>query len=229
MFPPCRIPLIDNAECSQVVQRIYELKYYWQERQENFFYTLGLPAYQYIDNLDCYYQVNTQLNGLLYNSFRNLYDLVLTKLSAQFNEAVSFFPSVAIPGFHLYFYSEIQNFYGGGPHFDLSYKALLRENHQVKSEDNYSYVLSISLPESGAGLDLWDRTCFDDAVNPMTDDEAVAVCTKHYVPYIKGELLIFNGNMMHQIAPLFDMQSTDTRITFQGHIIRVNDQLLTYW
>ena len=104
-------------------------------------------------------------------------------------------------------------------------------NHfaDVDLTNTLSFTLPLQVPTNGGGLNTWEE-------ESMKQYEIDNKYTKHMkeldyskwgdygeptvVPYKAGEMFWFIGSLVHQIAPAYNADFNDRRISLQGHGVK---------
>jgi len=197
---------IDTKDITDTVYKMTEL---WISRSNEYpFFTLGRNAYQDGKTSDYNKDIKWQ-NNLMAQNFYNLYEKVLYALGTHFRETVTIAPDLSIPGFHI-FPSDpvfIEKEIVGHYHYDNPHEIL-----GINSKFNHAYTVAIELPSSGGGMDYISEEHF-----PI------------HIPYKVGDIVIHDGSTLHRISGLKKYVPNEYRITLQGHIIRRNGILETFW
>ena len=113
-------------------------------------------------------------------------------------------------------------------HVDLQHEQhefLWNHFKEVDLENTLSFTLPIQVPTNGGGLNTWEE-------ESMKQYEIDNKYTKHMkeldyskwgdygeptvVPYTAGEMFYFIGSLVHQIAPAYNADFNDRRISLQG-------------
>lgn len=222
-------------ESSQVHDKIIALKKYWVNRAMDMepFYTLGAASYldsSKNDDSD-YRDIAAEINPILKENFKFLYDRLLVLLSEKLKRPVSYEKELGLPGFHIFQYSKTFEQSIGSIHFDLQFESHNWDKYnEVDFENPVSFTCAITLPHAGGGLNYWDIHYSD--AKEMDESELarfVAFTEKHYLPYAVGKIVVHHGMLMHQIAPAKDLTPEDERITLQGHGLLADNEIRLYW
>jgi hypothetical protein len=231
---PLEIPLLLETECSCACQEIVRLSGDWELRsEEHSFYTLG--AASYLDategRFSQYQEKSHSLNLLLYQRFGWLYQRVADAVSAAVGTPCHYDQRLALPGFHI--------FLGNAPsrivasrHWDLQSKHIRwLSQEEVNCARQISFTLALILPESGSGLHIWNIR--ESIITGLSLEERRNYMEQNkkpeYHPYKGGHLVIHDGAFLHQIAQRGRLQSSDRRITMQGHGISGEAGYILYW
>ena len=206
------------------------------------FYTLGVATYiDGITDIQYYYDYIKSQNPVFKDYFSWLYDLVIYNLWGEIGECqVADF--LAYPGFHIFGTKPNEppkmatKMYMEQPsatiHVDLQHEQhefLWNHFKEVDLENTLSFTLPIQVPTNGGGLNTWEE-------ESMKQYEIDNKYTKHMkeldyskwgdydeptvVPYNAGEMFWFIGKLVHQIAPAYNADFNDRRISLQGHGVK---------
>ena len=206
------------------------------------FYTLGVATYiDGITDIQYYYDYIKSQNPVFKDYFSWLYDLVIYNLWGEIGECqVADF--LAYPGFHIFGTKPNEppkmatKMYMEQPsatiHVDLQHEQhefLWNHFKEVDLENTLSFTLPIQVPTNGGGLNTWEE-------ESMKQYEIDNKYTKHMkeldyskwgdygeptvVPYKAGEMFWFIGSLVHQIAPAYNADFNDRRISLQGHGVK---------
>ena len=206
------------------------------------FYTLGVATYiDGITDIQYYYDYIKSQNPVFKDYFSWLYDLVIYNLWGEIGECqVADF--LAYPGFHIFGTKPNEppkmatKMYMEQPsatiHVDLQHEQhefLWSHFKEVDLENTLSFTLPIQVPTNGGGLNTWEE-------ESMKQYEIDNKYTKHMkeldyskwgdydeptvVPYTAGEMFYFIGSLVHQIAPAYNADFNDRRISLQGHGVK---------
>jgi hypothetical protein len=182
------------------------LRDYWDKRAPNMeFYTLGKTVY--LDgNTPAYFDCREGTNLILLKHFGFMYEDLREMLSVILGEPVFFNHDIALPGFHV-FPSDPQFLsMSGSWHVDLPHNTL-----GLGNQDTQAYTVAIKLPTGGGGMDM--------RINGKDE----------YVGYEEGKMYLHGGMDVHRISCYKEYVPDEYRITLQGHIVRNNGELITFW
>lgn len=212
-----RISLLEPTACEELVKKVEQMRSYYNSGVKGLFYTLGNALYQSNDNRS-YYQNAKFYNELLFGQFWQLYELLLKHIGNLLNTDVGYAQDLSLPGFHIFEFQNMIEYSGGGRHFDLSHQKLFGPS---LSQINYSFTLPIEIPTGGCGLDIWQLHHSELAGFQKVEDlNSIADQRLSYsVPYRIGEMVIFQGDYLHQIGKVCPQVPKDKRITLQGHCV----------
>lgn len=191
--------LLTPEMCTVYRDVVFDARLYWLDRGA--FYTLGASAY--IDDPTIYPGMAANCNSLLQNNFGHLATLVANYIKEEFNREIIVFPNKGLPGFHIF--NQESNHMDASIHTDEAHERL---EWGCGVSDPFSFLIPIALPEAGGGLNWWMNS------KPETE--------KQYLQYELGNLIMFAGDLPHQINNDKPMTDTDFRITYQGHGITLD-------
>jgi len=203
-MPFKRYPL--NIDTHKITDAVFELSNHWISRSDDFgFYTLGRNAY--LDGkTEAYHTESKTLNPILLCKFGSLYKKVIKHLSKQFDEPVILSENLALPSFHIFASSIMLLSHAGNWHEDYPHLTL-----GLGDIDPYTFTIPILMPTGGGGMDyIEDGVC-------------------KYLEYKEGEMIGHDGKTLHRIASLKSCVPREYRVTFQGHLIRIEGVLTLFW
>ena len=178
--------------------------------------TIGAPLYCNRHRFQLYTERARATNGLMYETYRWLYDRVADLFEGRYACPVSFVEELAIPGFHLIAYGRAGRFEGGGWHFDqLAQQVPYFAKRATETEGILNFTLPLAVPSGGTGMDIVDET----AGNP----------TEVRLPYRPGVILFNECELRHRIAASICREDGECRLTLQGHGVRIHGRLLLFW
>lgn len=227
--------LLDAPTCAAITQKIHELRAHWVHRHPSApFYTLGAAAYLDGDKQGAkHYQSEIKrTRGLMLAHFGPLYETLLQVLRTALEAECEYHPNYGLPGFHIYQAHPIFEQRMGTVHIDRQFDDTggLGLN-DVDLQRQYSMTLALRLPQSGGGLKVWPVNGLaligaDSARrSSVLDSKPKAV----YHPYKVGTLALHSGALIHQIAPIKQLQPDDERLTLQAHAVWADGRWLVYW
>ena len=195
-----------NIDTDDVFAKVLGLRSHWIKRLDAPFYTLGRCAYQ-DKNSEEYRQGIKETNVILFNTFQKLYEEVGNFLSDLLKEPIHLNENLAFPSFHIA--ESCQEFVckGGDWHQDHPHITM-----GLGDTDPLTFTVAIKLPASGAGMDYLDKDGVEQSIS-----------------YFEGGIIIHDGKTLHKIQPLKEYVPGEYRITFQGHLIRINGRLTMFW
>lgn len=249
------IDTLTNQEVQKAIDIIESLNDIWVQRYEADSYTLGATLYEDIKKpggVSTYIHIARNINPILEKNFGWLYDIVIQKLSQEFDEQFKLTDKLGYPGFHIFGHrpgklnSELSVNVMQTPvaaiHYDRQYEDLSSYwRTTFYSDIDYanplSFTLSIELPKNGGGLSTWGINDYEpdnDYVKFLkkldySNHEYGYIGAPDFVPYTIGKMFYFVGDMLHQISPAYKMDYTDRRITLQGHAIKCKNIWRVYF
>jgi len=195
-----------HFDLEKIFDTVQLLRDHWDKRAPNMeFYTLGKAVY--LDgNTPAYFEgakeknlVLSQHLGFMYKELREMFSVIL-------GEPVFFDHNIALPGFHV-FPSDPQFLsMSGSWHVDLPHNTL-----GLGDQDTQAFTIAIKLPTGGGGMDM----------KIGGKDE--------YVEYQEGKMYLHPGTNVHRISCYKEYVPDEYRITLQGHLVRDNGKLITFW
>ena len=227
-----RVPLLTAVEAEAIREGVHALRDHWiQRRPDCPFFTLGTASYlDGDDGFATYRERAAATNPLLERHFGELLETVRATLEEELGEACRYTPELARPGFHVYQSSPLFQT-AGKVHYDLQFEKIEWEDPSVDLENQLSFTLPVALPRAGGGLLVWNVDYRE--VRRMFQEVRRRVLAENREPelhpYRVGELVSHPGYLLHQIAPMPDMEPEDERITLQGHAVRGEDGWILYW
>ena len=193
-------------DLEKIFDTVRLLRNHWDRRDSNMeFYTLGKTVY--LDgNTPDYYSCQAGVNQILLKHFNFMYEDLKEMLATILGEPVFFNHDIALPGFHV-FPSDPQFLSMYGPwHVDLPHNTL-----GLGNKDTQAYTVAIKLPTGGGGMDI--------KINGKEE----------YVSYEEGKMYLHDGADVHRISCYKEYHPDEYRITLQGHLVRHNGELITFW
>ena len=193
-------------DLEKIFDTVRLLREHWDRRAENMeFYTLGKSTY--LDgNTPAYFECREGINPILFRHLGFMYEDLREMLATILGEPVFFNPDVALPGFHV-FPSDPQFLtMHGAWHVDLPHQTL-----SLGESDTQAYTVAIKLPTGGGGMDM--------KINGKEE----------YVSYEEGKMYLHDGTDVHRISCYKEYRPDEYRITLQGHLVRNNGELITFW
>lgn len=227
------IPMLERAACASIIAAIDAQRAHWLQRDAALpFYTLGATSYlDALNDPQLYRQRAALYNPLLQAAFAALYQQLLSALAAQLGADCVLAPETAHPGFHIFEFHPAFREPAAVIHFDRQFEDIPWQRPQeLDFEQPLSFTLPLQLPASGGGLNTWPadwRHCHN---SPLLVPELLAhALTCQPLAYTEGVLMLHSGHMLHQIAPVPEMQPGDRRITLQGHALPRCGVYQLYW
>jgi len=246
------IPILSADECLTTLRTLENLRPYWEQRHPVVpFYTLGATNYYDIFNAPGtpYYDKARRLNSLLQEHFGWLYQRISDRLGAAFDVPTGHANRLALPGFNIILAHpkldtmrtltviewsqkrEEAEYFSLPVHVDTpQYVVDWSEFQHVDLVHPLSFTLTLSVPQKGCGLQIWEL--FDEDTLGL-DETAIAAklaSSKTWIrPYSVGVMTVHTGRYYHTAAPVRSSRQDDTRITLQGHVALADGKAILYW
>jgi len=223
--------ILSIEEAQKVVREVNNCSDLFIEQTKDFFYTLGAATYQHVNRLDEYYNNVLFLNQIMFKKFWLLYFKLLEGLENILYEKVYFTKALSYPGFHIFNLGNIENFGGGAPHYDISFK-----EHDILGDvdvitESLSFTLALELPKEKCGLNMWDLN-FREVIesNYVIDPNKECLLRQmKFIQYNVGCLYLFDAFQYHSISSIDTLYANDVRITLQGHVVKKKGKWIVYW
>jgi hypothetical protein len=181
--------------------------------------TIGAPLYRNRDRMQVYAELARTTNGLLYETYRWLYDRVADLFEHRYACPASFVDELAIPGFHLMTYDGAGRAEGGGWHFDqLAQQVPYFARRPVELEGILNFTLPLAVPSGGTGMDILTDAPAEGGTPPQV-----------HIPYQPGVIVFNECELMHRIGPSVSNSAGECRLTLQGHGVFFRSRLLLFW
>lgn len=230
-----RLDVLSESDCAAIRSVVYELRSLWIPRNRQFpFFTLA--AASYLDapppgSLSEYCRMAAMHNSILKDRLGWLYERLQQALDQHLKAPAAYTEPYALPGFHVFLAHEFFRKSVASIHCDLQYQ-LLDWSPADPADANHplSFTLSIALPKSGAGLNIWDLDQNEIAgLSSWQLNSLIQTRRKVFVPYEVGSMILHSGHSVHQIAPMTATQPGEERITLQGHAVQRQGTWQIYW
>ena len=255
------LAILNPQEAERVAETILSLDEHWVCPNNDYFFTVGaFSAREFFDKdgpvaadrhdvYSRYHGDRTLLNPLLSKSFTDMYESVRRELENALGANV-FYASehLGLPGFQILgpnpkqkimpdaVTRQLEQLEGWSAfHIDTPYipHASFWERFQSADFNNgLTFTLSVKLPKSGSGLDVWKNP--GDAAAALafngipTLDHQQLITDYEFVPYQTGHLTYFTGHVVHRVAGRHRLLCDDRRITLQGHGIKCDGAWYLY-
>lgn len=191
---------------SKIAVTVMALRHLWIRRDPDHpFYTLGRCAY--LDGKTPAYAAEiAQTNPILYENFADLYKVLQNYFESYLGEKVYLSTKLAYPSFHIAAADPFFLNHGGVWHEDYPHETL-----GLGNEDPLTFTLAIEMPTGGGGLDY------------IEDGQ------QNHIEYVEGSIVVHDGAITHRISNFKECHMGDFRITLQGHLVRIDGQLVMFW
>jgi hypothetical protein len=229
---------LSKEDIKPIIAKIFELKEYWTLRANYLevipFYSLGAAGYMDLSEhgQNAYKEKYQKTNPILKDNFSALYSKIFTKLEEIFSHKFELYENSAHPGFHVFLNDYVFEIALASRHCDLQYKYIDWQGIKIDPSKSISFTLYLELPKHGGGIYYWDLFYEDlkDLEYKEKEDE-IHKHEKKLKLFKEGDLFIHNGHQYHQIAPFFDIEPEDQRISLQGHAIYAPElnKYLVHW
>jgi hypothetical protein len=229
------IDFLTPQDCLEVRSVLHDLRKLWIQQHPYFpFYTLGIASYLHKLSENTIAQYNTQIqryNTLLWHNLGWLYERLAYTLTQKLAAPIHYPERLSLPGFHIFLSHKAFEQPIASIHCDLQYKQHKWEPKEAADFSNpISFTLAITLPKSGAGMNIWDLPHNEVAQLPQPKIERLTESRKKYFhAYELGKFSLHSGHFIHQIAPITNIQPDDERITLQGHGLLLQGVWHLYW
>ena len=234
-----RLECFSVAESEDMVRVLDTLREHFTKRSpipEIGFWTLGTSSY--LDLTAAHGDAAQKTNDIIASSFDEFYLKIFEVLQDYLGEPVISPSSVNVPGFHIF--EKLNSLpigvpYGGNIHRDTAHMSL-----PFPDVDPISFTIMLEAPKNGAGLNYWE----DDIITNIISSTPIAIGnfgsvdvelqerlieTVKTFKYNIGELLLFDGQTVHQIANMVATDENDRRISIQGHGVLTDDGYVVYF
>ncbi len=230
------VEVITPQECLQVHSVVHDLREFWINRHPFLpFYSLGTASYFHAPSEQADTNYSTAIkhyNPLLRKHFDWLYKRLADTLAEKL-AAPTHYPDnrLALPGFHIFLAHKAFEQPMAAIHRDLQYRQHKWEPIEAANFSHpISFTLAIALPQSGAGMNVWDLHHEEvEQLEPSEIEQLTESKKQHFHAYELGKIALHSGHFVHQIAPVQNIQPEDERITLQGHGIFFQGVLHLYW
>ena len=246
--------ILTEDQCKLYSSKVSDCKDLFNTYADNKFSILG--AASYANNLEEYNLIKNKINPVIKNNFLDLLDIVRSYIEQSINEPCYFNENLSYPGFHIFYADHKDSLLPlTSLHIDTPYQLhkdyLLKEYNHVDFDFPLTFTLCLKLPKSGAGLYYWDKDNWDKQTeeqsyefysdiyekyaslfktNTPTREEYEKFIEPKILSYEIGNIVLFKGNLLHQIAPFYSpIYSDELRITMQGHGIKCDGKWLLYF
>lgn len=229
--------------CAEIAQQVNGLQDRWTRRSGNIeYFTLGTASYldgaifslRRNKSRDDYLAAAAATNSILSIEFGELYNDLLAFLKDQLQEPVNYDEHLALPGFHIFEFDGAQLEVGDPAeraHFDMQFA---RAIPGAIPEATISFTLPLKQPSGGAGLAIWPlrrevvlQQRRNGARQSMRTFARQNPCER--VKYTIGQMIMFDGFLLHAIDSPQVSAPQGQRITLQGHGIRNDGRWTIYW
>ena len=227
---------LSEIECTNILEKLISRKENWENRIPKSDYFMSYGALTYLDadkdNLN-YKEKSIYFNKLLMEDFSWVYDKIKKYYQEKFIKPVVF--KKALPGFHIFQNPKAIDLEvaknSAAIHIDLPQIFHNWGSNWIASS---SFTIAIELPKCTAGLNIWkDNSVFDNIKTTFYDqmskeDQIKVTNNAEYYPYKLGHMYEQSGMIRHQITVKGEVLENERRITMQGHLVEVDDEIIIY-
>jgi hypothetical protein len=256
-----KISVLSPKASQQAVEKILSLEKHWVCPNNDYFFTVGaFSAREFFDKngvvapdrrdvYDFYHNIRTSINPVLSENFKDMYESIRVGLETALGKKVLYAADyIGLPGFqilgpspqqklmpqevvdHLATLDGWSNFHVDTPY--LPHTSFWQRFQTADLNNALTFTLSLQLPQSGSGLDVWKNpgdTAAGNQFNGTPSTDAQKVITDYeFVPYQTGHLTYFTGHVIHRVAGRHHLLCDDRRITVQGHGVKCDDTWYLY-
>ena len=214
---------LDKDSRETTLKKVKELKEHWLLSGDADglipFYTLGVARYL-IGKDSQYQELFEKYNPVINENFNYLHEKIRKQLEDVYQVEFINYDNSSIPGFHIFENDMVFEIPLASRHVDLQYKKIDWQDIEIDVTKTLSFTLYLKLPANGGGVYYWNK--YHEDFEGLTNYEREEILHKEerfYKSFNEGDLFIHNGHQFHQIAPFFDIQDEDERISMQGHAI----------
>jgi hypothetical protein len=234
------VRLLSADEARDIVAVLDALRSAWLVRdgQTRAFATLGRAAYLDLcggrRTVEEYRRLAADQNAHLTAGFGGLLERVRAKVEDETGNPALLTKDWALPGFHIFTGDGLQSAGAGGAHFDLQFRDLIGRA-ATPPKEILSFTVALELPHAGSGLRVWPIRPLQLVGTSKTRDgdeqlsQYLVRKPSVYVPYAVGNLYLQREPILHCIWNGTPIESSDRRITLQGHGLELGGELVLYW
>lgn len=176
-------------------------------------YFLGSPIYPCGDRTDLYLQYRIKSENYLKNSIKHLHTVVMNKLQEVYKLEPVHLTNTSMPGFHIVNSADDKLKQMSIPRYHIDSDLIDRFPKVTATLENfYSFVVVIETTSAGDTLDYIDNNGQIKKQN-----------------YQEGHMYVWPAKLKHKIGDVLLADDNEYRITYQGHCIKLQNQLLFYW
>jgi len=225
------VPCFSKKDAEDIVAVVDMLESYYTKRGANFF-TLGTSSY--LDFANAHGRQALMTNELISKHLGKFYLKMFKALSDHFDVPVFSPPEVNVPGFHIF--TGLENSPKG-----LEYGSIHRDANHISSEfpfaytDIISFTIMLEEPEKGSSMNYWDDEVVSKTIMSNRFRSIGKFMRERLIRTVKtfdykiGELVIHDGQTIHQIANMVDTTPKDRRISLQGHGVLTDKGYIVYF
>jgi hypothetical protein len=241
--PPRRAPLkleqfraLAKGECAELTALVLSLRPLWRKMRrpgplrDAPYFRLGSSFEGEPSSLRAYIKESRSMNPLMRRHFSGLYAKLLAALSDFLAAPVRFREDASLPGFQILESDPIFGKFGLPWHTDFD-SVRLKWKRPLTRDGLRTFTLPISLPTSGATLDVKDIV-YNGLIRHTPEFaaalERASVIARH--PHKLGRILIQDGQRYHRIGMLRPpFIKGENRISLQGYAVRQGASWELHW
>jgi hypothetical protein len=248
------VPCFSKKDAEDIVAVVDMLEPYWArgsggggprldytKRGVNFF-TLGTSSWGEYSIANAHGRRALMTNELISKHLGKFYLKMFKALSDHFDVPVFSPPEVNVPGFHIF--TGLENSPKG---LEYEYGSMHRDATHIRMEFPFAYTdiitftIMLEEPEKGSSMNYWD----DEVVNKTIGGHAFGMSnrfrsigkfmreqltrTVKTFDYKIGELVIHDGQTIHQVANMVDTTPKDRRISLHGYGVLTDKGYIVYF
>ena len=230
------IPCFTETEATEAVAIIDSLSNHFDEREVLpgvFFHTLGNSSY--LDGSAAHGGDVNIINNMLTTAMFGFYTKLYAALQMHLELPVYTHEDISFPGFQII--QDLQAMptgvpYGGTIHKDKQHYA---SDFEFDFEKPITFTIMLEAPENGANLNYWTNEKLNSGLPSNrfekldTETQQLLLDTVKSHDYKIGELVLHDGQTLHQIGNMVPLNVYDRRITLQGHGVLTDKGYLVYF
>lgn len=249
------VPCFSKKDAEDIVAVVDMLEARWvQPRGVNFF-TLGTSSwgeyspgdhrawreYGNLDFANAHGRRALMTNELLSKHLGKFYLKMFKALSDHFDVPVFSPPEVNVPGFHIWISLDLspKEIKYGSIHRDATH--IWAEFPFAHTTEQITFTIMLEEPEKGSSMYYWDdkvvsKTIGGHAFGMSNRFRSISksmrerlIRTVKTFDYKIGELVIHDGQTIHQMANMVDTTPKDRRISLQGHGVLTDKGYIVYF
>ncbi len=212
--------LLTIDECGSLSAKVLQHRELWDgfnEYPSLPLFTLGSPVYR-AESFDHYVSHRAKSDIFLTAYTLKLQRTVIAALETRLSRAAKKLPDSSPFGFHIFnrCHGLRESFYSIRAYHTDHDVLRIYQGAGIRPNSIFSFIVPISIPESGAGLD-W---------RPEPDDDHHLGAQR--LEYTLGDCFLWSGDTHHKFSDL-TLADDEARITYQGHGFIANDRTFYYY
>jgi hypothetical protein len=246
--------ILTEDQSSIYSSRVLNCKDIFNNYGDNKFSILG--AASYANSLNEYILIRNKSNSVIEYNFIDLLHKVKEYIESQVNEECIFNEDLSYPGFHIFYANHetsllpLTSLHVDTP-YELHRNYFSKKYNAVDFDFPLTFTLALQLPKSGGALYYWDKKDWEKQTEEKNYEfysdiynryekifESGVPSTEDYEKFLEpkilnyqiGNMVLFKGNLLHQIAPFFEpVCENELRITLQGHGLKCDGKWILYF